>query len=69
MFCLDGKKLNSYCKRSPFIDEDIAVVHHYRNKLFKRTDIITREDKTMWKYKNDLIKAVAKTLKKTGFKP
>jgi hypothetical protein len=43
---------------------------HYRDHLDKNTMFhVTRKDKTIWKYKNQLQKAVQETLKATNFVP
>jgi hypothetical protein len=69
MYCLDGHKEDTWCNCLRNIPENVSLVYHYRENFFENTDNITREDFTMWKYKNELIKAVGETLDATGFKP
>jgi hypothetical protein len=69
MFCLDGDKLDTWCPQERFLPENVSLVYHFRDELLQATDNITKEDKTLWKYKDELIKAVAVTLNATGFKP
>jgi hypothetical protein len=59
------------CKQGYIATQD-ALLFHYRDKPYPEKKHLvnnTVEDKTMWKYKDDLMKAVALTLKETGFKP
>jgi hypothetical protein len=66
--CLNGIQP---CKQG-YIGTQDALLFHYRDKPYgekKHLANNTVEDKTMWKYKDELMKAVALTLEETGFKP
>lgn len=63
-FCLGG----GFCKRDWLPEED-SLCFHYRGSALKKTDNITMEDTTMWKYKDELIAGVTKTLEESGFIP
>jgi hypothetical protein len=65
MFCRDG---SVWCKMNT-LPENVSLIYHFRDEFLHGTDNITREDFTMWKYKDELMKAVAETLNETGFKP
>jgi Glycosyltransferase family 92 len=65
MYCRDG---SVWCKKHT-LPENVSLVYHFRSSLLHDSDKITKEDLTMWKYKDELIEAVAETLKATGFKP
>jgi hypothetical protein len=62
-FCNDRE-----CK-SVFVSTNISHLNHYRNKIKTETDKNTTEDKTLWKFKDELITAVEKTIKENNFKP
>jgi Glycosyltransferase family 92 len=52
------------------VSTSIAQSSHYRTKVGKGTTFnVTKEDKTIWKFKDSLIKAVQQTLSETGFEP
>jgi Glycosyltransferase family 92 len=51
------------------ISENIAQLNHYRHQIDESEISATVEDKTLWKYKDELIKAVKETMEATNFKP
>lgn len=51
------------------LPKDVALVYHFRPAFIIPTDNVTIFDSTMWKYKEDLISEVSKTLNETKFKP
>lgn len=53
-----------------YFPQDIAQNSHYRNKVDETMNFhITKIDKTIWKFKDVLVKEVQKTLKNTKFRP
>jgi hypothetical protein len=69
MFCLDGDKQDSWCKWERYVPENVSLVYHFRDSFLEEMDNTAKTDFTMWKYKNNLVQAVAETLNATGFKP
>lgn len=51
------------------IPVEIAQLNHYRNKIDISEVNGTLEDKTVWKFKNELIEAVKETMEATKFDP
>jgi hypothetical protein len=58
----------TYCHNEYFPIQDV-VLHHYRERVFEQSDFVTYNDTTIWKFKDQLIKAVNETLKATNFIP
>lgn len=52
-----------------FIPHNISQSNHYRSHVDGDNFKVIRVDNTIWKYKDELIKAVQETFKETGFKP
>jgi hypothetical protein len=52
-----------------YLDTSIAQMNHYRDSYLQTTDNNTIMDKTIWRYKDELIKNVEKVLKDTKFEP
>jgi hypothetical protein len=71
LFCLDGDKMDGFCSRQ-YLEPNVSMLFHYRSSVFA-ADVFnstsTIQDTTMWKYKDDLIRGVSRTLNETGFKP
>lgn len=65
--CLKSKTF--WCRLGK-VPLNIAQLNHYRNTVRGRFVVNgTDEDKTIWKYKDKLVKAVDETLKELDFKP
>lgn len=60
--CLETCRFN-------YLPESLAQLSHYRDDLKEKSDKMTFEDKTILRYKDELLKAVKKTLTETNFKP
>jgi anaerobic ribonucleoside-triphosphate reductase len=52
-----------------FLNTSIAQMNHYRDNYIQKTDNNTIEDKTIWRYKDELMKNVEKVLKESKFQP
>jgi hypothetical protein len=52
-----------------YVPSHTSQVSHYRDKLKQRSDNETMLDTKIWKFKDELIEAVEKTLKATKFNP
>jgi hypothetical protein len=50
-----------------YLDESIAQCSHYRDAVLKSSDNNTQEDITFWKYKDELVAAVERTLDEMNF--
>lgn len=62
------KCYTQYCNVE-YLTTDLAQLNHYRDNFKQPTDNITLEDKTIWRYKDELVAAVKSTLEKTNFRP
>jgi hypothetical protein len=45
-----------------YVNESIGQCSHYRESFKEPSDNVTQLDMTFWKYKDELVKAVEKTL-------
>jgi hypothetical protein len=67
--CIRKKPNNIFCALHIF-STNISQNSHYRDHLDEGTTFnVTQKDKTIWKYKDQLIKAVQKTMKDLDFAP
>lgn len=55
--------------RSSKITPNLGQINHYREKVRFQAENISISDHTVWKFKDQLIKDVEKTLNATNFKP
>lgn len=51
------------------MNTNLSQVSHYRNEFKEKSDGIVLPDKKVWKYKDELIKAVKKTIEDNSFRP
>lgn len=58
-----------YSCKPYYMPTNLSHLSHFRDSLRPEDDTVTIEDKTIWKYKEELIEAVEKRLKVTGFRP
>jgi Glycosyltransferase family 92 len=64
--CLKSKTF--WCRGSK-VPLEISQLNHYRNTVKDRFLNKTIKDRTIWKYKNELMNAVEETLNKLNFQP
>lgn len=66
--CYENSTHNRNC-RGHGIDMTMSHVSHYRAKIYEKESNETVLETAAWKFKDELIKAVAETLNATGFVP
>lgn len=66
--CYQNSTHNGNCKRHD-MDEKVSHVSHYRGKMYEKESNETILETAAWKFRKELIKAVADTLNATNFKP
>lgn len=52
-----------------YVNVNISQISHYRDKLKEKTDAVVQLDTKIWKYKDELVEAVEKTIKDNDFNP
>jgi hypothetical protein len=66
--CYINSTRNALCERS-LKNHNMSQVNHYRGKVYKRETNETVMDTEIWKFKDELIRAVNETLAATNFTP
>jgi hypothetical protein len=66
-FCYLNSTSNGKCEKWPSPNH-LSYTHHYRNSLLKKQNNETFTNTRMWRFKDELMKAVNFTLEETNFK-
>lgn len=72
LWCYDGDNFDTFCTNQRPMPEEKVLLYHFTDELVNFTEfknVSALSDKTLMKYKGDLIREVNKTLNEIGFKP